>query len=191
MDDTAQIKPVTPQTSGAQAQLMPASDDTTQTSTVSVVPPTQDQSYAQQVIGRHPEHAPVAASAPVAEAPLSGPDTVSDASDVADSQQAPDVVIKESHPAVEVPQELKEAGVEQGMDAKQDRPEEQQQVHVTLPKVSAPSMDLPVVEAQPLPMDYQQAIVTQKSSKIRDSVKWLATLIKYQWEKLQAKGENA
>lgn len=159
----------------------------------------------EQPVGKHPEHAPVTTPPPTGEVTVAGPDTISDASDVADiaspsasdavaeanatdAQQVSEATVKESQPAVEVPHELQEVGIEQGEDAKQERPEEQQKVDVTLPK-EQPS-NAYVMGPQPLPMDYPQAVATQKSSKIRDSIKWLATLIKYQWEQLQAKGDK-
>src|SRR6185503_2152330 len=104
MDDTAQAKPITPvATDTTQVKGPQATSPVAQTQQQA-----QDQLTGVQPIGRHPEHAPIAAQAPVAEVPVVGPDTISDASAVADAvaQPATDVqavqeaIVKESQPSV-------------------------------------------------------------------------------------------
>ena len=41
-----------------------------------------------------------------------------------------------------------------------------------------------------LPMTFDEALKTQRKSRIRDSLKWLTTLIIYHWKKLRAKPEE-
>lgn len=152
---------------------------------------------ASPVTGGRPEQAPGATGLPPREAAptdeaeavttatddsASQPDGVSDAADVQHETSA-DIPIAEAHPAVEAAT-LKEAGVKPGEDAEQHNREEGQLIvqeeEATKPDTQASAA---AISLNSSPEQVKQ--VAQKS-RIRDSLKWFATVIMYQWKKLQA-----
>ena len=206
MDDTAQTSsvqnPQQPAEPGAQAAVNQAPPATpAQPVTRPVEPPPTG--------SRGPERGPVQSgtppreAAPIDEADAVQPAASDDSSDVIDDPnaatkaaeaQAPAeaqpeqaIEVQESHPQVEVPEELKEAGVEAGPDSQKDQlPEEKQEIDTQESAFQA-SPDPKQALGEALPMDYVHAVQLKKTSKIRDSAKWLANVIKRQWEIIQGK----
>lgn len=183
-----------PQTNAAQPDTVSTSGN---------VPQTPVQPVPQQPIsGGNPEQAPVTKGLPTREAaPVDETEVTATVSDdqavvpdeAADAdikqQEAADVKLQESHPQVEVAKELQEAGVEKGEDAERDKlPEEQ----IAKPDDAAQQPDTQAAASGvTLPMSLQQAEDTKKKSKIRDSLKWLAELIIYEWRQLQVKTQTS
>jgi hypothetical protein len=170
MDDTAQTQPVQqntiPQPVAVPTDVTQPVQPAPQAATRPVEKPGQNQPIS---ISGHPEQAPISMEV--------NEDDEEDEQPVA-RQEAP--MMQTSHPEVILPPEVKNAGVEQGADADvQTLPEEKQELEVEEPQLQ-PEVEAP--KEDPLPMSYQQAIQTQKQSKIKDSIKWLATLIAYHWK---------
>lgn len=149
-----------------------------------------------QVTGGHPESPgrsglPTRDAAPVEEAEAvttasddqaAVPDAVSDAASIA-HETAPDQMIQESHPAVEVSPQLQEAGVEKGPDAeKSNLPEEplvkteeaakQPDTQTAASGISLTSSPLQIKEVQ-------------DKNGIRSSLKWFATILLRQLKRMQ------
>ncbi len=173
MDDTAQTQPVqqnsAPQSVAVPTDVTQPAQPAPQVATRPVEKPGQNQPIS---ISGHPEHAPISMEV--------NEDDEEEEQPVA-RQEAP--MMQTSHPEVVLPPEVQSAGVEHGEDAKiETLPEEQQEVEVEEPQLQ-PEAQAP--KEDPLPMSYQQAIQTKQKSKIKDSIKWLATLIAYHWKKRQ------
>lgn len=95
-------------------------------------------------------------------------------------------VLRSSHPEVKVPQELEHI-VEKGEDASLDEADKRlEELGVQLSSDSTSSSLNSPANIQ-LPMTYDQALVKQKRSKVKDSIAWLAALIMYQWKKINPK----
>lgn len=107
------------------------------------------------------------------------PDTIADAAEV--QREAADMQIQESQPALELSQELKDVGVKENAI---QAPEEQ--LTQIVDKAEQPDTQT-AASGISLSSPPQQVEETQKKSGIRDSLKWLASLILYQWKKLQNK----
>lgn len=121
-----------------------------------------------------------AAVAPTPDDQGAKPDEVSSAVDT--QREVADVQMQESQPAVELVQEVKDAGVKEGEDAaKEQLPDEQLSVGQQAAQ-QAPASD---AQQSDLPMPQAKAEETTKKSGIRDSLKWFAFLVIYQWKKLK------
>lgn len=168
MDDTAQSSSAKPIQQDDQ-QGSPATQQQTTTQTV-------------PVSGGRPEQGAFAGSsvreATPVDAQVQQPDEVSGVADI--QKESTDIQVQESQPAVELSQEVRDAGVQEGEDAaKQSKPEEQLQ---TGSKADYQT----VVGAQPpftISVPEEQAKADQQKSGIRDSLKWFASLVLYQWKK--------
>jgi len=95
----------------------------------------------------------------------------------------PQETVSASLPEVVIPQEVQPI-VEKSPET--DKPEVDnaaEQAGVSLAKESAP-IPASATASIKLPMTYEEAILKKKNSKFRQSIKWLAAVIEYQWKKL-------
>lgn len=84
---------------------------------------------------------------------------------------------------VELPKELQEAGVEQGVDIEEEIPIVVQKAGMrnTDADSAVPAASQITIK---LPINYAHATQLDKRSKIKESIKWLARAIKRQWERM-------
>lgn len=90
---------------------------------------------------------------------------------------------------VQIPKELQEVGVEQGADAEKEIPVVVQRAGM---RVTAPDAISPIFQPTPakLPINYAHALELDKRSQWKESIKWLARMIKREWEKMQFAEDN-
>lgn len=90
---------------------------------------------------------------------------------------------------VQLSKELQEVGVEQGADVEKEIPVVVQRAGM---RVTAPDAISPAFLPTPtkLPINYAHALQLDKQSNWKESIKWLARIIKREWEKMQAIDDN-
>lgn len=85
--------------------------------------------------------------------------------------------------------ELEKLVEQSPMDKKMDLPKEIKNIGAALANEDNPMPDFSS-GAGALPMTYEEALKTKKKSRIKESIKWLSTLIIYHWKKMRAKPED-
>ena len=100
------------------------------------------------------------------------------------NQESP--LLVSSEPDVLLPPELKEIGIEEGEDAKEQAFFKAMQQASSEFGTNEQLQQATGGQTQqaPLPMSFQQATEVKKRGKILNSVTWFAALIVYQWKKL-------
>jgi hypothetical protein len=88
-----------------------------------------------------------------------------------------------------VESELEKLVEQSPMDKKMDLPKEIKNIGAALANEDSPMPDF-ASGVGVFPMTYDEALKTKKKSRIRESIKWLSTLIIYHWKKLRAKPED-
>lgn len=113
------------------------------------------------------------------------PDQVSDALAVQTKESA-DITMQEAHPQVEIGQELKDAGIEQGKDADSSQREEEQLK--TEPVVQPDTQSS--ASGISLASDPVRIEEVKKKSGIREAIKWLAASLIRQLKKMNMRPED-
>lgn len=93
--------------------------------------------------------------------------------------------VKMSHPEVVMPQEVKDAGVTEGKDAKaEDLPEEKQEVEETVTQASAVQSTTQQAGDPTLPMSLGEAqLAVKKERSIKNGISWIIRLVIREWKK--------
>lgn len=182
MDDTIQQNqsnlPTQPDLQGASAPVQPPE---------SVTPPVQKPVVAPSAKPHQPGLGGRQMQAPTATPPVQAVGGPANREHEPASAPQPDVV-KMTEPEIireeeKVEREL-ETIIEKTPDTeKPEIPKEVQNAGVTLAKEAIPMPAGPTGSVV-LPMTYQEAELTNKNYKWKDSVSWLASLIMYHWKKL-------
>jgi len=197
MDDTAQTSSVQSTAQPTQAQDPVQTPSSTQPQPINrpVEPPQGGSRGVEQGPAR--SSMPAREAAPMDEADAVPPAASDDSSDVVDDQtesaapaEAPaaeqTIEVQTSHPEVELPEAVKAVGVDVGPDAKKEQlPEEKQVIDIPdSPEQMQANAKQAIAASLP---DYQQALQDKKTWPIHSARKWLADLVKRQWEIIQGK----
>ena len=173
MDDNAQVSSVQQEPTQAVSQTQPPPVVSPQASTRPVAQPGKQ---------------PISISGHAEMGPVGSIVANEDPDDNDDDEQpvAPQEVsnIKMSHPEVIMPQEVKDAGVTEGQDAKKDNlPEEKQQIVETV-QSDAQSTVQQAGDDSGLPMSYGEAqLAAKKEKSIKNGITWIIRQTIREWKK--------
>lgn len=127
-------------------------------------PTVQANDTQEEVSSRNPEQGPIPVAAPI---------------------EVPDVVVTESHPKVEMSAEVKDAGVEQGADAKEhELPAEVKEIGAELAKAATPLPDPTQTPPAHITQSYDELVVEAKASKSpKEANSWSLRKMIREWKK--------